>query len=84
VRIGIVTEYYYPSIGGVQEHVHHFAREARKLGHVAKIITSEMPDLPAPSAEASGPDVLRIGRSRPVYNNGSFGRVSWARRSIAS
>jgi phosphatidylinositol alpha-mannosyltransferase len=76
VRIGIVTEYYYPSIGGVQEHVHHFASEARRLGHVAKIITSEMPDLPEPSADAAGPDVLRIGTSRPIYNNGSFGRVS--------
>jgi len=76
VRIGIVTEYYYPSIGGVQEHVHHFAKEARKLGHVAKIVTSEMPDLPEPTGEAASPDVLRIGRSRPVYNNGSFGRVS--------
>lgn len=84
MRIGIVTEYYYPSIGGVQEHVHHFAREARKLGHVAKIVTSEMPDLPAPAAEATGPDVLRIGPSRPVYNNGSFGRVSCGPRLSAA
>jgi phosphatidylinositol alpha-mannosyltransferase len=76
VRIGIVTEYYYPSIGGVQEHVHHFAREARKLGHVAKIITSHMPDLPPPEGEAAGADVLRVCSSRPIYNNGSFGRVS--------
>jgi phosphatidylinositol alpha-mannosyltransferase len=76
VRIGIVTEYYYPSIGGVQEHVHHFAREARRLGHAVKIITSEMPDLPPPVGEAAGPDVLRIAKSRPLFNNGSFGRVS--------
>ena len=26
MRIGIVTEYYYPTLGGIQEHVHHFAR----------------------------------------------------------
>jgi len=76
VRIGIVTEYYYPSIGGVQEHVHHFAREARRLGHTVQIITSSMPDLPPPPPEAAGPDVLRIGTSRPVFVNGSFGRVS--------
>ena len=44
--------------------------------HVAKIVTSDMPDLPLPGADASGPDVLRIGTSRPIYNNGSFGRVS--------
>jgi phosphatidylinositol alpha-mannosyltransferase len=80
VRIGIVTEYYYPSIGGVQEHVHHFAREVRRMGHVAKVVTSHMPDLPAPTGEAAGADVLRIGTSRPIYNNGSFGRVSSGRR----
>ena len=76
MRIGIATEYYYPSIGGVQEHVHHFAREARRLGHTVKIITSEMPDLPAPAGEAAGPDVLRIAKSRAMFENGSFGRVS--------
>ncbi len=76
MRIGIVTEYYYPSIGGVQEHVHHYAREVRRLGHTVKIITSRMPDLPAPKGEADGPDVLRIAKSRPIFNNGSFGRVS--------
>ena len=76
MRIGIATEYYYPSIGGVQEHVHHFAREARRLGHSVKIITSEMPDLAAPAGEAAGPDVLRIAKSRPMFENGSFGRVS--------
>ncbi len=76
MRIGIVTEYYYPSIGGVQEHVHHFAREARRLGHAVQILTSSMPDLPPPAPEAAGPDVLRLARSRPVYVNGSFGRVS--------
>ncbi|MFL5271124.1 MAG: glycosyltransferase family 4 protein [Anaeromyxobacteraceae bacterium] len=76
MRIGIVTEYYYPSIGGVQEHVHHFAREARRLGHTVKVVTSAMPDLPPPEGDAAGPDVLRIARSRPMFKNGSFGRVS--------
>jgi phosphatidylinositol alpha-mannosyltransferase len=76
MRIGIVTEYYYPCIGGVQEHVHHFAREARRLGHTVQIITSSMPDLPPPPPEAVGPDVLRIARSRPVCVDGRFGRVT--------
>ena len=74
MRIGIVTEYYYPSIGGIQEHVHNFARDARKLGHTVKIVTSAMPDVsrkPEPSR-----DVIRIGKSVPVYVNGGFGRVT--------
>jgi len=76
MRVGIATEYYYPSIGGVQEHVHHFAREARRLGHTVKIVTSLMPDVPPVEDEAPGADVLRIARSRPLFRNGSFGRVS--------
>ncbi len=74
MRIGVVTEYYYPSVGGIQEHVFHFAREARKLGHVVRVVTSQMPDL-ARGAEDGG-DVIRLGRSLPVYQNGSFGRIT--------
>src|SRR5438874_1995186 len=33
LRIALVTEYYYPHLGGVCEHVHFFAREARRRGH---------------------------------------------------
>ena len=29
MKIGIVTEYYYPHLGGICEHVHFLAREAR-------------------------------------------------------
>ncbi len=77
MRIGIVTEYYYPSVGGVQEHVHHFAREARRLGHTVKIVTSDMPDLARGSVDdAATPDVIRIGPSLPVYLNGGLGRVT--------
>ncbi len=76
MRIGIFTEYYYPSIGGIQEHVHNFAREARRLGHRVKIVTSAMPDLANGHADD---DVLRIAPSRPVYINGGFGRVTTGR-----
>jgi phosphatidylinositol alpha-mannosyltransferase len=75
VRIGIVTEYYYPSVGGIQEHVWHFAREARRVGHTVKILTSTMPDLGGTRVE-DGPDVIRLGRSFPVFKNGGFGRVT--------
>jgi phosphatidylinositol alpha-mannosyltransferase len=77
VRIGIFTEYYYPSIGGIQEHVFHFAREARRLGHTVKVVTSEMPDLQNGHRDD---DVIRIGASLPVYVNGGFGRVTCGRR----
>jgi phosphatidylinositol alpha-mannosyltransferase len=65
-----VTEYYYPHVGGVTEHVHHFAREVRRRGHSADIITSNIGDC------APVPGVIRIGRSMSVYANGSQARVT--------
>ncbi len=78
MRIGVVTEDYHPSIGGVPEHVHGFAREARRLGHVVKIITSDMKDAaPADHArEVHSADVLRIGASRPLARAGAVSRLT--------
>jgi phosphatidylinositol alpha-mannosyltransferase len=73
LRIGIVTEYYYPHLGGICEHVHFFAREARALGHHVDIITSNLPGaLPQPH-------VIRIGRSQPIYMNQSQARFTIGR-----
>jgi phosphatidylinositol alpha-mannosyltransferase len=79
VRIGIVTEYYEPSVGGIQEHVRHFAREAHRLGHRVTVVTSAMPDVEGgarPAQDPHGPEVVRVGRSFPLYNNGGVGRVT--------
>lgn len=70
LRIALVTEYYYPHLGGVCEHVHFFAREARRRGHRVDIITSNLP-----GAEPQ-PHVIRLGRSQSVYCNGSQARIT--------
>lgn len=70
LRIALVTEYYYPHLGGVCEHVHFFAREARRRGHHVDVITSHIP-----GAEPQ-PHVIRLGRSMPVYANGSQARIT--------
>ncbi len=70
LRIALVTEYYYPHLGGVCEHVHFFAREARRRGHHVDVITSHIP-----GAEEQ-PHVIHLGRSQPVYCNGSQARIS--------
>jgi phosphatidylinositol alpha-mannosyltransferase len=75
VRIGVVTEDYFPSWGAVAEHVHGFAREARRLGHVVKIITGEVPGTRRPE-EDRVEDVVRVGAARPVLRRGSVGRVT--------
>lgn len=79
LRIAHVTEYYYPHIGGVCEHVHFFAREASRAGHQVDVITSNVgPDGDdRPLADRPGPRrVVRIGRGVPVYANGSHARFT--------
>lgn len=86
MKIGIVTEYYYPTLGGIQEHVHHFAACARRFGHDVRIITSRVDDeLAAVSSNLSGAarrssdsldGVIRVGVSRPLLAGRSIGRIS--------
>ncbi|HTB57455.1 MAG TPA: glycosyltransferase family 4 protein [Polyangia bacterium] len=87
MKIGIVTEYYYPTLGGIQEHVHHFARAARRLGHDVRIVTPQVDDVLAsvPDARRAAADlrrndlaegVIRLGRSVAVLSGGSVARVS--------
>ena len=44
MKIGIVSQSYYPRYGGVTEHVHHTALELRRRGHEVTIITSKFRD----------------------------------------
>jgi phosphatidylinositol alpha-mannosyltransferase len=93
MKIGIVTEYYYPTLGGIQEHVHHFARAARRLGHAVRIVTPAVGDTLASLAGPAGPGapgpgddehgVIRLGRSIPVIAGGSVARVSVGQRLSA-
>ncbi|MFN8579922.1 MAG: glycosyltransferase family 4 protein [Gemmatimonadaceae bacterium] len=69
-RVAIVTEYYYPHLGGVTEHVHHFAAELRRRGHEADIITGRV------TGTESEPGIIRVGRSVPIYSNASMARIT--------
>ncbi|MFN8570763.1 MAG: glycosyltransferase family 4 protein [Gemmatimonadaceae bacterium] len=71
--MALVTEYYYPHIGGVSEHVHHFAAELRRRGHAVDIITGRI----GHAAPTTG--VIRLGTSVPVYSNGSHSRITVGR-----
>lgn len=74
MRIGVVTEEYEPGMGALHEQVHHFAREARRLGHGVKIVTGA--GVGPPPAGESAEEVVRIGRSRPILRGGVLGRVT--------
>jgi phosphatidyl-myo-inositol alpha-mannosyltransferase len=73
-RLAMVTEFYYPHLGGVCEHVHFLSAELRRRGWEVDIVTGGIP-----GAEPS-PHVIRLGRSMSVYANGSHARVTVGRR----
>jgi phosphatidylinositol alpha-mannosyltransferase len=75
LRIGIVTQSYYPKPGGVTEVVHYSARELRRLGHHVTIITTNY----SGGAEEY-PGVRRIGRNMLVPVNGAWVNVTVALR----
>lgn len=74
LRLGIVTEYYYPLLGGISENVYNTAVRLRNAGHTVKIITSHLDD--GQNGSTPENDVIRIGRSTSVYSNGSLARLT--------
>jgi phosphatidyl-myo-inositol alpha-mannosyltransferase len=80
MRIALVTEFYFPHLGGVTEHVHNLAKRLSSLGHHAIIITSLLAspgdDVDAEMSGADGPAVRRVGTSRVIYSAGSFARIT--------
>ena len=68
MKIGIVTQSYYPRYGGVTEHVHHLALELRERGHDVTIVTSRFRQGEAENA----PGVVRIGYNIMIPFNGAF------------
>ncbi len=69
MRIGIVTQSYYPRYGGVTEHVHNTALELRRRGHDVTIITGRIRGA-AETNHVVG--VERIGHNVLIPLNGAF------------
>jgi len=83
LKIGIVTEYYYPLLGGISESVHNTAARLTAQGHTVKIITSNLGPHDLRNAQNGPPppaDIIRIGRSFSIYSNGSMARVTMGKR----
>lgn len=76
MKIALVTEYYYPYLGGISEHVHNLYIQLKLRGYDVKIITPTMKFFKEKKrfVEGKAPesDVIRIGNSYPFYNNGGF------------
>ncbi len=84
LRIAMVTEYAYPVLGGISEHVHFLSRELAHRGHDVTVVTSRQHRkhrhdedvIDRAHAQDAGYRTVRIGRSLPVVSNGSIARVS--------
>ncbi len=79
MRIALVSEFFYPTLGGVQEHLYNVAKQYIRKGHPTSIITPQIfskkkfrdwwpNDLPASS-------YIPVGHSLPFFVNGSRGRL---------
>lgn len=78
----MVTDNYYPYVGGIPDHIHNLAKELRRRGHTVKILTSSFGGKTMQTL-AYTPDeehVFRVGRALLVPYNRSFARVPTAWR----
>ncbi len=76
LKIAIVSEYYYPLLGGITENVHHTALALAARGHDVTIVTSHVKN---GHVNGTGPcrevaRVVRMGRSFRIPSNGSIAR----------
>jgi phosphatidylinositol alpha-mannosyltransferase len=71
MKIALLGENYFPTLGGIQEHVHHLARQFIAKGHTVRVLTG----LPAVQGAWTGPRdedwVVRVGRARRLSVMGS-------------
>ncbi len=77
MRIAIVTDYYYPQLGGITEHVHGQATQLTAMGHEVTVVTGNIFRPAAVADEGYRPDehvtfeVLRLGQALRLYGNAS-------------
>lgn len=66
MKIGLVTQAYYPVLGGVTEHVWHLGQELQKRGHEVTVVTGS-----SRHADDRGLRVIRGGFQVPIAANGA-------------
>lgn len=82
LRICMVSDNYYPAIGGIPDHIYHLSEELRRRGHLVKVLTSSHGGKTMEAVDGT-PDeehVFRVGRALLVPTNRSFARIPTAWR----
>jgi phosphatidyl-myo-inositol alpha-mannosyltransferase len=72
VRIAIVTDFYYPALGGITEHVDGQARQLSELGHDVTVVTGRMLQSPPVQDDAMAVpeptfEIVRMGTTIRLY-----------------
>ena len=85
MKICMVSDNFYPYVGGIAEHVHFLAAELRKRGHVVKVLTANVGGRMMECMESTPEEVhvKRIGHGLVVRTNKSFARVTVGWRPVA-
>lgn len=75
MRIAIVSDYYYPQLGGITEHVHGQATELTRRGHDVTVLTPRLVVTTSTVDRDDRPeqafDIVNVGRAFPFYANGA-------------
>jgi phosphatidylinositol alpha-mannosyltransferase len=81
VKILFVSDFYYPHIGGVTEHIYHLANEFEDMGHEVSILTANIEGDLKPDERR----VIRLGKSIVIPMNQSNARMTgWVNLSLLS
>lgn len=78
MKIGIATEYFYPTLGGITENIYHFSKELLRGGHDVRIVTGYFGD-PGEIDPNIRDRIIFLGRSIPIFFNKSCGRATVGR-----
>ncbi len=75
MKVAIVSDYYYPQLGGITEHVHGQATELTRRGHEVTVLAPRLVVTPTTVDGADIPErtfeLVNVGRAFPFYVNGS-------------
>lgn len=78
LKVGVVSEFYYPHMGGLSGDVHYACVEFAKKGYDVRLITSNVAPEDNQMESPAGFKFIRLGKSLPVWANGSLAKIAFA------
>jgi len=80
MKIAVVSDYFYPVLGGITENVYNFTKYAIIQGHDVKLITPQPYNYTKKETKKVDLEyfndgvVIRLGKHLPIFSNGSLSR----------